>query len=245
MSFVKFLHGEDPFVRVPNETARDVRLTANSLSALTFAGSFSESHTLSFADFKKRFGWGRDATRTVFRNLEETGYGQRQHRVRQQNGRLATVTTLSFRPIFANKRTGGGSSAPGSSASGQPSLIKRSSEKDRTKKKARTKQYRRKAPGTRASEEEVEAMLGIRLPHEVRRLGDPERVARLLLGAHFRGENGHALDAGASRHVLGEFVAQADQARDPWALLENLSRLAAVGQINLSPKGEAKLPDWL
>lgn len=244
MSFVKFLHGEDPFVRVPNDTARDRRLSPNALSILVFAGSFPESVSHTFADFTQRFTLGRDALRTAFNILEECGYGCRQHRVRQPDGRLVTVTMLSFYPIFLDGSTGGGSSALGSAADGSPTLKERKPGKEGAQKKPRKKPYRRKAAGTRARESDLEKQLGIRFPQEVQDLGNPDRVAALLLGAHFRVEDGRPLEAGDFRLVLAEFSASVWKARDPWALLETLSRLAAIGKLNLSLEGEERMSAW-
>jgi hypothetical protein len=98
------LHFERGFTRIPNEWARDARLSWKARGLLAYLMSHTEGWTTSLSDLVEKGIDGRDAIRTGLLELERLGYLVRE-RARNDDGTLAGIDYLlqdPFSPVTDN-----------------------------------------------------------------------------------------------------------------------------------------------
>lgn len=256
MSVLKFLHEKDPFARIPNDTARDKLLMAESLGVITYLASWPETWVPREMDVRRRFGWGKDKMRTVWKNLEEHGYAQRLHRQQLGQGRIGTITKIAVRPVFltdtgttGSGRSDTGEADNGGTDNGDSTTLKRRTNTRKNEKKKYIKKPVASGDGEASYSDprnqlaevqfEIEKLVGFEFPCSLASLDDPERVAAIFGRYKLNCEN--------ARNIAAEFDACASRRTidNPWGLLAKLSCIAASPEgLALSAEGEKRLPSW-
>ena len=258
MSIIKFRPAADRFVRIPNDTADDPRLTADALAVIVYLAAKPVTWKPRDTDVRRRFRWGRDKMRSVWNVLERAGYAERLHRQPLGGGQIGTVTTLAAEPVFrtGGGLTGGGSAATGgaadgSAADGQPTTIKRKREKEESSnKQAFNKQPVAfgdgKNPDAPASPERLSfaSEFGFAWSPSHAQLLDENRACAILIREGIKG-------ADIARRVVAEWAASMMRRPDgdPAAALIWVAR-AAVGTdkqgrgLAHTSAGDERLPVW-
>ena len=100
------------FAVIPNITANDLHLKADTLGVLVYLLAKPADWSVSIADLRKRFGIGRDRVYAILLELEKTGYiGRVQSRSAQRRASASFISpTASFRISGSRRRLGATSS---------------------------------------------------------------------------------------------------------------------------------------
>lgn len=144
---VKVHRKDDPFVRVPRETAQDENLSPKALGLLVHMLSYPDDWEYHVDHLKEQLPVGRDAIYSAMDDLQERGYLYKKQD-RGDDGRMKPVEYHFFDvPVsnpeeFIDSRTGSGStgsgkagsgkSVNGSAVSGKSDTTKKTKDKDRS-----------------------------------------------------------------------------------------------------------------
>lgn len=93
--------GEPRFVKIPNTTARDRRLSFRARGLLTFMLSQPDNWTTTSEELAEQATEGRDAIRTALRELETAGYLVRR-RYQNERGHWVTEAVVDAHPMTGN-----------------------------------------------------------------------------------------------------------------------------------------------
>ena len=86
----------DPFVRVPNVTAR-AEMSPDALGVLVYALSHNRRWRINRDDLSRHFGIGKDRLTRIFRELETLGYREVQ-RTRRADGTISSLVIWYDKP---------------------------------------------------------------------------------------------------------------------------------------------------
>ena len=250
MSIIKMVRDRDSYTRIPNETARDLSLKAESLGVIVFLSSWHDDWTVRETTVRKRFNWGRRKMRNVWDNLEICGYVQRLHQQRLENGGIGTITHLAVTPYFLpdSTLTGGTKcdttecAADSVAVSKGGTLIKKN--KQKPSKKVKYKQTTADSgdkPAVlikRKDKAGFQINFGVTCPNILHTFIKEERAVKIALS--------YQLGAGEIRFVIAEFVALSLKgfSKDAVSAWIWLCKAQSLKQLNLSKIGEEHLPPW-
>jgi len=85
-----------PFTMIDNRAIAHGGLSANALACLTYILSKPDNWIIVMSDIQKRFGWGRDKTYEVLRELVARGWAERTLTRAPQRGRLSGYSFTAF-----------------------------------------------------------------------------------------------------------------------------------------------------
>lgn len=236
MSVTKFKGVDDPFVRIPNATAQDESLKPAALGLLTFLASHSSDWEIQDRHLKKHFAIGRDALRSIYKNLETTGYLERR-KIRTEKGHFTMETSISVYPEY--RLSVGGLPVGGLSVGGKPTDIQRNIYKETVKKEiVNSKPAKGGKPQSGLESLTFAKEFGIEFPINLKPyVKEHEAVA---IAARFK------LDTEAIRLALAELSAMSIRGfkREPASVWAWVCRETVKGKINLSALGEKNIPEW-
>jgi hypothetical protein len=234
MSITKFKGSENPFVMIPNDTARDKQLKPSALGLLTFLASHATDWEIQDNHLRRHFGIGRDALRSIFRNLEVAGYLKRR-KIRTDKGRFTMETSISVYPEYGLPV--GGLPTSGLSVGGKPTDIQRNIYKEKVKKeRVNNKPAKGGKPQSGSKSNTFAKVFGTEFPINLMNHIDEEEA--VALAVKFK------LDEEDARKLLGELSAMAVRGfkKDPRTAWVWLCR--ERGKVVVSALGEKNMPQW-
>jgi len=230
---IKFVQSEDPFARIPNETARDSSLSPESLGVLVFLASFPETWNARDFHIQAHFNFGKDRMRAIWKKLVIAGYAKRDHRQNLGGGRIGTITTVSIYPIFIGSgSTDGGLSDTGRAVGGQPPHKERNRKEEINKKEFNNKlddENRRL---------DFKNEFGVNFPQSISNLINETRACSIAKKEKLTPED--------VRRCIAEFSAEAIRGfySEPVAAWVWLCRKQNESALALSKLGEENIPPW-